>query len=278
MMMVNSSDFNSTSEDDVYSLPDTFRIILVGLYIVILLLSVVGNSLIIKCCLLTKKRKKVSALFVCSFAISNITISLLCTPFTVVSNIVFYYWPFPGWLCPVTSYIQLVVIIQRVCSLVALTLHRHRSIVYFSAKKLTKRNGAIITILLWIFSAIFALPAVLQSKVIFLDEFTPGGYGVCAEDWGAPCMRKSYTIAIALVQYGIPLVILTVTHTRVLTTVFRRKVPGEQNQTRDRMLKRSKRKVRLRFNNSVFNQFFRFILRNNFSKTYIFYHLQVLSK
>jgi hypothetical protein len=83
----------------------------------------------------------------------------------------------------------------------------------------------------------------IQSKVIFFDKSPPGIYGLCVEDWSALSMRKSYTIAIALVQYVIPLMILTVTHTRVLTTVFRRKVPGEQIQARDRMLKRSKRKV-----------------------------------
>lgn len=243
--LFNFSDYDFTG--DLYSLPITFRIPQAGLYAVVILLTVVGNSLVIKCSVSSKKRKKVSGLFVCSFAISNVTIAILCAPFTVVSDLLFYYWTFPHWLCPLISYVQLVVVTQRACSLVALTLHRHRSVVYPTAKKLTKRNGAIITMFLWLFSAMFGLPVLLQSRVMFFENISPDVYGICVEDWGSLRLRNAYTVSIFIVQYVVPMVILTVAHARVFSIVFRRKVPGEKYQARDKMLERSKKKVGLDF-------------------------------
>jgi hypothetical protein len=116
--------------------------------------------------------------------------------------------------------------------------------VYPTAKKLTKRNGAIITFFLWLSSAIFGLPVLLQSKVMFFENVSPDTYGLCIEDWGSLHLRNAYTVCIFIVQYVIPLAILTVAHVRVFTTVFRREVPGEKSQARDKILKQSKKKVR----------------------------------
>lgn len=232
----------SAGEAYLRPLPETLRIVFLGLYVVVFLLGVTGNCLVIRECLCTQKRKRVSALFVGSFAISNVTIASLCMPFTVVTNLV--YWEFPRYLCPTVSFIQLLVVTQRMCALVALTLHRYRSIVHSFAKRMTKQKGAIITLLFSVLSAFFALPALFQNKSIYI-VISSGIYGLCVEAWYSIPLRNLYSVAIFIVQFLIPMIILSVAHARVLRKIFRREVPGERIQTRDKRLQVSRKKVRV---------------------------------
>lgn len=62
----------------------TVRIIL---YSLIFLLSVVGNTLIIAVLLRNRRMRTVTNLFLLSLALSDLMVSLVCIPFTLIPNL-----------------------------------------------------------------------------------------------------------------------------------------------------------------------------------------------
>jgi neuropeptide Y receptor len=59
-----------------------------------------------------------------SLASSDILMATVCIPFTVLSNVVFHYWPFGSALCPIVGFVQ-VLIADRTCFVHRRFIKRH---------------------------------------------------------------------------------------------------------------------------------------------------------
>ena len=55
--------------------------------------------------------------------------------------------------------------------------------------------------------------------------------------------QQTYTIAVLVLQYVLPLVALAFTYTRIAVVIWVKKVPGEADGSRDQKMAASKRKV-----------------------------------
>lgn len=66
---------------------------------------------------------------------------------------------------------------------------------------------------------------------------------VCEEDWPEPEYNYYYSIALLVLQFVIPLVVLVFTYTRIAFAVWGKKPPGEAENSRDQRMAKSKRKV-----------------------------------
>lgn len=66
---------------------------------------------------------------------------------------------------------------------------------------------------------------------------------VCGEVWPEPEYNYYYSIALLVLQFVIPLVVLVFTYTRIAFAVWGKKPPGEAENLRDQRMAKSKRKV-----------------------------------
>lgn len=66
---------------------------------------------------------------------------------------------------------------------------------------------------------------------------------VCEEYWPTPLYNYYYTIALLVLQFVIPLLVLIFTYTRIAFAVWGKKPPGEAENSRDQRMAKSKRKV-----------------------------------
>lgn len=68
-----------------------------------------------------------------------------------------------------------------------------------------------------------------------------------------PLYNYYYTIALLVLQFVIPLLVLIFTYTRIAFAVWGKKPPGEAENSRDQRMAKSKRKVcvKLIFRNSI---------------------------
>ena len=78
------SDICMCSPPPVPDINQTVRIIL---YSLIFLLSVLGNSLIIAVLVRNRRMRTVTNLFLLSLAVSDLLVSLVCIPFTLIPNL-----------------------------------------------------------------------------------------------------------------------------------------------------------------------------------------------
>lgn len=60
-----------------------------------------------------------------------------------------------------------------------------------------------------------------------------------------PLYNYYYTIALLVLQFVIPLLVLIFTYTRIAFVVWGKKPPGEAENSRDQRMAKSKRKVNL---------------------------------
>ena len=65
----------------------------------------------------------------------------------------------------------------------------------------------------------------------------------CDEVWEDPGGRWAYSLAVTVLQYFVPLLILAVTYASIGLVIWVKRLPGEAENNRDRRLAASKRKV-----------------------------------
>ncbi|XP_061193702.1 RYamide receptor-like [Saccostrea echinata] len=178
----------------------------------------------------------------CSLAASDVLVTVFSVPFTVLSNLVFMYWPFGPFLCPVISLLQLMVNLLRALTLVAMTCDRYFVITKPFSQRLTLKQAKLVIAGIWSFSFLFSLPVAIFSKIVYLP-YEPGSKGLCFEVWSNESLRRVYGIVIMLIQYFIPLLLMFLTFSHIAVIVWTKRTPGEANKKRDERRGRSKKRM-----------------------------------
>ena len=228
--------------DDGYGLSHNILVILMCLYTLTILLSIGGNVIVCYVVFALQRLRSVTNFYIVNLSISDITITAVCIPFTVLSNLIYCYWPFGPFLCPFVMYLQVVAVLQRAMTLVAMTLDRHYAIWKPLKRRISKAEAKVIIVAIWLTAALVSLPTAIRTKIIYLD-YEPGSRGLCTEDWENHTARFWYTVNIMLLQYFIPLAIMCGTYFHIGIIIWIKRPPGEADNTRDKRLAASKRKV-----------------------------------
>lgn len=227
---------------DEYCLPETFVTLVLLTYLVFFVLSVLGNGTVCIAIGLRFLKPTVTNFFMGSLAACDVLISFII-PFTVLSNLVFMYWPFGTFLCPSISLVQLMTTLLRALTLVAMTCDRYYVLSRPFKGRLLAKQAKLVIVGIWIFSFIVCLPSGIFSEIIYLPH-EPGSSGLCVEVWPQDTLRHIYGVVIMVMQYFVPLVLMLATYSHIAVIVWRKKTPGEANRKRDQRRARSKKKVR----------------------------------
>ncbi|VDI29037.1 neuropeptide Y receptor [Mytilus galloprovincialis] len=234
-----------TTEEDVrfemYQLPCSFIAPLVFLYGVVVVISFCGNIVVFYTICDVKGLHTVTNFFIANLSISDILMTVLCIPTTIVSDIIFKHWVMGSFMCPVLHYLQLVVVMQRAFAMVAITCDRHFLMSNPLKKRMTKPTARLLVILLWLAACIIALPTAMFSQIHYL-QYEPGSYGLCIEIWETHRLRNVYSIIIQLLQYVIPLIIMICAYIHIGYMIWIKPTPGEAIKERDKRIALSKRK------------------------------------
>lgn len=226
-----------------YIISSFIIVILMTLYSIVMVISVGGNSLICYIIFSLHGLRTVPNFFLASLSASDIIMTCLCLPFTVLSNIIFYYWPFWSFLCPTVGFLQVLSVLQRTFTLVAVTCDCHYVTSRPLKQRISKLKAKIVILCLWFSSAIISIPTAVNSKIIYL-EYEPGSKGICVETWeGNPMSKYWYSMIIMLLQYFVPLAIMLLTYIHIGIIIWIKPVPGEADSNRDRRRAAAKRKV-----------------------------------
>lgn len=89
----------------------------VSLYCLIFLLSVGGNALVILTLFREKKMRTVTNLFLLNLAVSDLMLSMLCMPFSLVATIILRNFIFGKAMCVIIRYFQGKYMVKDLCSL-----------------------------------------------------------------------------------------------------------------------------------------------------------------
>ena len=241
-----TDEINGGTEES-YTLPIWVTSALLVLYSAFVVIAVGGNIVVVVLILTKKNLRTVANYFVVSLAMSDILMVILCVPFTVLTNLIYYHWIFSSFLCPIVGYVQLSSVIQRAFVLVAAAADRHHAIWRPMDKHLSRKGFKILIVAIWVAALLIPLPVAMFSKVVSNGANTTDK--LCLEMWPRTNEKFAYGIGMMAITYAIPLTVLCFTYGHIVA-IIGTKPPGEGEALRDERRMAVKRKVSL-FNNKT---------------------------
>ena len=229
--------------DGTYELPPVFKTVIIFLYMVIFVISLVGNSVLcyIVKIIHTRNNGRVNY-FLVSSAINDILMGVICVPFTGIVNTVIYWWPLGNMLCSVLQFMQLLIILHKSFIMVAIVCDQYISISKPMKRRISRKNSLTILIFCWFIPAVVAAPTAYYSTITYLPIY-PGSKGLCLTILPIVNSQLIYDYSIMSLQYFIPLVVTACFYVGIGCIIWNNKIPGEADATRDIRIAKSKRKV-----------------------------------
>ena len=221
------------------------RVIITIMYSAITIVAVGGNGIVCYIVLAYQKMRTVTNFFIVNLACADLLVAVLCIPFTFIANLLVQYWPFGSIMCPVINYAQVVTVFLSAFTLVAISLDRFAAIICPLRPKMTTKQAAIVIAVIWLLSLAVPLPIAILSQTVTRD-YTGKPREHCEESWSDPNHRYIYSLVIMVLQYFLPLFVLTFTYTWIGIVIWVQKTPGEAQNNRDQRMAASKRKVSTR--------------------------------
>ncbi|KAM4611586.1 cholecystokinin receptor type A [Polymixia lowei] len=197
----------------------TVRIVL---YSIIFLLSVLGNSLIIAVLVRNRRMRTVTNLFLLSLAISDLMVSLVCMPFTLIPNLMRHF-VFGAGMCKLVMYFMGVSVSVSTFNLVAISLERYSAICnpLTSRTWQTKSHAAKVISATWVASFILMLPYPISSTLKpFIRSNNSTGH-MCRLIWPNDVIQQSWYVSLLLLLFLIPGIVMMAAYGRISLELYR---------------------------------------------------------
>uniref|UniRef100_A0A667YTQ8 Gastrin/cholecystokinin type B receptor n=1 Tax=Myripristis murdjan TaxID=586833 RepID=A0A667YTQ8_9TELE len=248
-MLVNSTDLNkilcnfgirnvSDCEGEKDSQPkdinETVRIVL---YSLIFLLSVLGNSLIIAVLVRNRRMRTVTNLFLLSLAVSDLMVSLVCIPFTLIPNLMRDFI-FGTGMCKLVMYFMGVSVSVSTFNLVAISLERYSAICnpLTSRTWQTKSHAAKVISATWVASFILMLPYPISSTLKPFIRLNNSTGHMCRLVWPNDVIQQSWYVSLLLLLFLIPGIVMMTAYGLISMELYRgiRQELNSRKSSRDR--------------------------------------------
>lgn len=219
----------------------------ITMYVMMIVVSLIGNILIISVTRRTRSMQKVAFLFVVNMAIADLLTTLINMPESLTVEIRDSdEWLISGdagiILCKILSFCQYVCAFCSILSLLAIALDRFLAICLPLKRIMTRRLAKVIIISTWLIPSISNAPMLVANIVI--EEH---GQLFCIEEWPAPFdnekAARDYTIILFVFFYALPLVIISALYSCVIYKIWRRRAPGHRLTSTARLYARSRKKA-----------------------------------
>ena len=174
------------------------------MYPFILLFGVIGNILVVLVVRGKKRNRKINDYFILNLAITDLcvlTISISADFF-----LKFETFPFGILLCKGIWPLMTMCLFASIFTLTCMAIERERTIVKPLSPRLALSNVP------WVLASTWLAGLVCVSPLIIVAYDKERG---CGENWPTPFMRQAYTVAVVLLQYALPLLVITIAYARI---------------------------------------------------------------
>ena len=238
----NVTDMTPIIENPMYSMGA--RTIVILMFLLLIITGVFGNMLV---CIVVARRPKMRTvinLFICNLASSDLLLCIVGVPLTLISFLKSR-WILGLALCRISAMITGCMVFVSSLTLTVIAADRFCLVVYPFMKPIDKMKCLVTTIIIWVVSVGFQLPIGIQTYVFDFREIVVNGDIKCMEFWNVIAYRKRYAIALFLIQFCYPLILVSIAHASIAIKLARTNKPGmrraetdhRENKKRQRMNK-----------------------------------------
>lgn len=225
-------------DEPLYEPPISITLLLSFFYGCISLVSVVGNSTVIFIVVTSRRMQSVTNFFIANLALADVIIGLFSIPFRFQAALL-QRWNLPSFLCPFCPFFENVSVNASIFTLTAIAVDRYKAIIYPLRSHASKFRTKGIIVGIWIGSTLLAIPMAVAFRVQYvradLEQCLPFNIDMGLFMW--------YMNLLCLVQYFIPLILISCAYIRMAVVLWGSKTPGERERDRDRAVSNNKKKV-----------------------------------
>lgn len=190
----------------------SFKIFKITLYSLILLLCLAGNSMVVFIVCRTKRMRTPSNLLILNLALCDLITPLTSIPFDLALEENDYIWPYGRVLCKTLWPLATLSATSASLTLAFISLDRYRVIMHPFKQRLSSKQVKYSIGMIHLLSLLFVLPYVYYLDLVVQTR-------ACEETWSEFSYRQAYTVALFVVQYGIPLAFMSVMYTITLSNL-----------------------------------------------------------
>lgn len=166
-------------------------------------------------------------------------------------------WDLPDILCPVAPFVKEVSVNVSILTLTVIAVDRYHAVVRPLKPGWTDCTASLIVAVVWAISVVSSLPAVLAFRVVWIvdeaimpvtttDGTVPPLKPFCQPIFpvlGGTETSQLYVIYLVIVQYFLPLCVISIAYARIMYRVWCSKAPGSAVDGRDKVMNKNKKKV-----------------------------------
>ncbi|XP_031571113.1 apelin receptor A-like [Actinia tenebrosa] len=249
----NHSFLNSTSVNPPICFagePLTLKSARVMVYIVIFLVSLMGNLITVITVQRTSRKRKFVHLYLMNMAIADLVITVVYMPRTMVRFFYGFEWLVEGVpglvLCRMVSFLHHASILASIFSLFGTAFDRFCAVMY-PLKRITTRRVAITSlVLIWILAGILRSPFLISPNVRFSSEGKPP-LRICSSGFSNLFGQRLATLyrGFFIVLYIICLVLIVILYLIMIGKLCRQKSPGNNEEATKARQKAGKRLIEM---------------------------------
>nr|C3ZQF9.1 RecName: Full=QRFP-like peptide receptor [Branchiostoma floridae] len=186
-------------------------------YVIIFLAALLGNTLVVVVVWKNKVMRTTMNIFICSLAASDLLITIVCIPVTLMQNML-QNWIMGDFMCKLVPFIQTIAVASSILTLTGIAIERYYAIIHPLKVKylLSKTRAGIILALVWVVSVGVATPMLFVHKAEEIHDFLyEQRFVTCQEKWWGQTQQTSYTIFNLVVLFIIPLLTMTSLYIRI---------------------------------------------------------------
>ncbi|KAI8499506.1 PREDICTED: prolactin-releasing peptide receptor-like [Branchiostoma belcheri] len=215
--------------------------LLIPMFGAIVLVGVVGNVLLTYVILRNKSMRSVTNVFICNLAVSDIATCVMCIPFTLAYSLE-HSWYFGEVMCYLVFSLQPTSVYLSIMTLTAIAIDRYYVIMYPFKPRMSMRTCATIIGLIWVVAVGLSLPVGINTHYLDFTEIGLDFY-VCKEKWDEKKQQMIYTNTMWVVQYWLPLLMISAAYAKIGHKLRNRVMPGSMTERQQEEQNRRKRRT-----------------------------------
>ncbi|OXA44176.1 Neuropeptide Y receptor [Folsomia candida] len=232
---------NGDDEGALYEVPVSIVVLLSLLYGAISVAALIGNILVLWVVSVSRRMRTVTNMFIANLAFADIIIGLFAIPFQFQAALL-QRWDLPDFMCAFCPFVQVLSVNVSVFTLSAIAVDRYRAVLYPLSARASKRKAGFAIVAIWTVGVVLALPMEIDFKVVAKIE-----KGVvkpfCQNVGMSDDLRRYYILCLVIIQYLLPLIIITGAYIRMAAQLWGATAPGNKEESRDAVVLRNKKKL-----------------------------------
>ncbi|XP_063047371.1 orexin receptor type 2 [Engraulis encrasicolus] len=221
--------YSHINEDDIweYLQPKHYEWVLIAGYIIVFVVSLVGNTLVCFAVWKNHHMRTVTNYFIVNLSFADILVTLICLPASLVVDIT-ETWFFGGTLCKVVPYLQTISVSVSVLTLSCIAQDRWYAICHPLMFKSTAKRARNSIVLIWGVSCVVMIPQAVVMECSQFPELTnkTSLFTVCDEHWSDDIYPKVYHTCFFIVTYFAPLCLMVMAYIQICHKLWCQQIPG----------------------------------------------------